>query len=343
MKNRKTRIIRNLIFNRFTPKLTRKTQSWILQNKNDAELDEAMLNVWNSIDVLDSPSTLHSLRNTKKRIGHPMFGMRRRVRQWGVVAASLAVFGMLAVSFHLYSRSAQIAEVNTVEYVVPPGQVRKITLPDGSTVSLNAGSVLIYPERFYAHSRSVYLSGEGFFNITPDKSKPFTVKTAHMDITARGTTFNVNAYPGSGKVAATLSTGEIEVKGKKENGSFNHIIAPGQQVEYDSKTGNLVRRSVDPADISGWQQGNLIFNNLSLAQIIPALERRFDVDIRVNADIDQEERYTLKFTNGETLDYVVSVLVQAAGNYKYSMDGNVVNLYSITSRNGMGKGGVRPR
>lgn len=343
MKTRKHSIIYALLNNRFDNRLTRRLQTWLYRNRDDRELDKALLDSWNGIDALADSSTAVSLIEVRQRIAKPAAGRRRLLLKWGSVAASVMVAALFVFTIGLYQRSLDLATINAIEYIVPPGEIRQLELPDGSKVSLNAGSVLIYPDKFSGGNRSVYLSGEGFFEVVTNPEKPFIVKTAHMDVTAKGTTFNVNSYPGSRKVAATLNSGKIEVECLTENNQYKHVVSPGQQVEYDSNTGDLVRRTVDAGEVSSWRDGSLVFNNISLAQIIPALERRFGIHIRVNADVDQEECYTLKFQHDENLEYIVSILAQAAGDYSYSIMENYINLYSTGTQPDIREGGDRER
>ena len=127
-----------------------------------------------------------------------------------VICVTLA---FTSVSKKAYNRGlyAHIQEmpVNMTEYSTSNGEIRRVTLPDSSKVILNAGSVLICPERFGAGGREVYLSGEAVFDVTGDTGRAFVVKTSNLNVKVHGTRFNVSAYSDSRLVSATLCRGSI--------------------------------------------------------------------------------------------------------------------------------------
>lgn len=86
-----------------------------------------------------------------------------------------------------------------------------VVLPDGSKVWLNAASSLKYPVSFNNRQRTVELTGEAYFDITPDKNKPFTVQVNNMEVQVLGTSFNVTAYPEEKSIKTTLITGAVNV------------------------------------------------------------------------------------------------------------------------------------
>lgn len=95
------------------------------------------------------------------------------------------------------------------ELVVPPGQRAELTLPDGTKVWLNAGSKLSYPS-FFGKERKVFLSGEGFFNVSKNEKVPFIVSTRTIDVKALGTQFNVLCYPESNYTGVYLQEGSVK-------------------------------------------------------------------------------------------------------------------------------------
>lgn len=140
----------------------------------------------------------------------------RKVAIYSSVAAAAVICVTLAftsVSKKAYNRGlyAHIQEmpVNMTEYSTSNGEIRRVTLPDSSKVILNAGSVLICPERFGAGGREVYLSGEAVFDVTGDTGRAFVVKTSNLNVKVHGTRFNVSAYSDSRLVSATLCRGSI--------------------------------------------------------------------------------------------------------------------------------------
>ena len=80
------------------------------------------------------------------------------------------------VASYLYIQSNE-EHTELVEYYVPRGEQKQVTLPDGTTAYLNSGTLLVYPQKFTGDIRSVYLIGEANFDVKKDKQHPFIVKT----------------------------------------------------------------------------------------------------------------------------------------------------------------------
>ena len=89
-----------------------------------------------------------------------------------------------------------------------PVNVTVITLPDGTTVKLNANTRIEYPQHFSAGTREVRLSGEAFFEVTKDTLHPFRIETINAAVEVLGTSFNVSAYPGAERVEVNVETGD---------------------------------------------------------------------------------------------------------------------------------------
>ena len=155
----------------------------------------------------------------------------RKVAIYSSVAAAAVVCVTLAftsVSKKAYNRGfyAHIQEmpVNMTEYSTSNGEIRRVTLPDSSKVILNAGSVLICPERFGAGGREVYLSGEAVFDVTGDTGRAFVVKTSNLNVKVHGTRFNVSAYSDSRLVSATLCRGSISAMNNEGGAPVRHVV-----------------------------------------------------------------------------------------------------------------------
>src|SRR5690606_33507055 len=120
---------------------------------------------------------------------------------------------------------------NTV--ATPNGGQYRITLPDGTSVSLNAASSLHYPTAFTENERRVVLTGEGYFEVTENKKQPFRVESNGQLLEVLGTTFNVNAYSNEPTVTTTLISGRVNLS-TAPNGP-NQLLQPGEQATMQSR------------------------------------------------------------------------------------------------------------
>ena len=109
----------------------------------------------------------------------------------------------------------------------------QFTLPDGTTVSLNAGSRLKYDERFGINDRIVELEGEGYFKVAKDSKRLFTVKTSYLNVNALGTAFNIKAYSDDNTIETTLVEGSVRIEEIADNGRKEvMVLKPNQKLTF---------------------------------------------------------------------------------------------------------------
>ena len=153
-------------------------------------------------------------------------------------------------------------------------QIVNIVLADGSRVWLNAGSTLRYPVLFMGNERKVSVTGEAYFEIAHDASKPFIVSNGSLDIRVLGTHFNVNAFEDDGNdIKITLLEGSVKVKSGKATG----LLKPGQQARVNKEI--RVVSDVDVDMVMAWKNGYFQFENASLQTVLKQVSRWYGVDV----------------------------------------------------------------
>ena len=168
----------------------------------------------------------------------------------------------------------QQVENTYVEVKVPYGKKQKLTLGDGSVILLNSGSSLKYPKKFNDHTRTVFLCGEAFFEVSKDPSRPFIVETKATRTMVLGTRFNLLANDSMDNVL-TVEEGKVQFRAKGEQDSF--ILTKHMQAIYAQ--GKVEKREVDSDSFKGWTQGQLILNDKTLKEAIPEIERWYNAKI----------------------------------------------------------------
>jgi len=159
--------------------------------------------------------------------------------------------------------------------VVPKGGQYKIVLPDGSAVWINSASTLKYPASFAGQrTREVYLTGEAYFEISPDKAHPFIVKSATQQARVLGTHFDINAYPDNASIKTTLLEGGLEVKSLLHGDSCR--LKPGKQAVLSN---GISIQDVDVENVTDWKDGYFIFHEEALDDILVRLSRWYNVEI----------------------------------------------------------------
>jgi len=153
------------------------------------------------------------------------------------------------------------------------GQYR-LTLPDGSRIWLNNVSSLKYPTSFVGKNRTVELTGEGYFEIARDATKPFYVKVRDQMVEVLGTSFNIMAYEEEGNIQTTLLTGSVRVQ------AGGHTVKLDSDEQVELKDDSLkVTKNVPSADIVSWKDGFFYFGKASFATVMRQLARWYDVNV----------------------------------------------------------------
>lgn len=169
---------------------------------------------------------------------------------------------------------------NTIS--TPRGGQYKLELADGTKVWLNAESSLEYPTSFVGNERKVTLSGEGYFEVAHDASKPFHVAVGDMTVNVLGTHFNINAYKDDGGIKTTLLEGSVDVKTPKDDLK----IKPGQQADAD---GNFlsIHNDVNIDAVMAWKNGNFLFDRAGIRTVMKQIQRWYDVDVEYKGNVTE--------------------------------------------------------
>ncbi|MBD8489146.1 FecR family protein [Echinicola sp. CAU 1574] len=210
---------------------------------------------------------------------------------------------------------------------VPYAKRFEVILPDGSEVTLNAGSSLTYPTSFdHMETRSVTLSGEAFFKVKKDADQPFIVKADLMNIRVLGTEFNVSSYPEDPLVQTALVEGKVSIY--NNDSSYDEratVLLPGELANWD-KSGNEIQVKKTELDMyTAWLSGKIIFRNISFPNIIKKLERHYDVEIVNSQGTFETEYYSASF-DVETIDEVMETFKRAYG-LQYEIKGNKIFIH----------------
>jgi ferric-dicitrate binding protein FerR (iron transport regulator) len=206
-----------------------------------------------------------------------------------------------------------------------PGEKRGISLPDGSRVTLNAGSSLSYP-RWKSGTRKVRLTGEAFFEVTHDPAFPFVVETDGMGITVLGTKFNVSAFPDETRRVVSLVEGRVRVEPTVtfawQRGAPGTAITleAGQQFCLDMATGKTTVGLFSTDAVTGWVHDRLVFDAEPLGMAAKKLERRFGVRVAFSDDTIKARIVNARFGQ-ESLAEVLGMLSFACDlNYEITSD-----------------------
>lgn len=156
---------------------------------------------------------------------------------------------------------------------VPRKGEYKLQLADGTIAMLNSESSIYYPVSFTGKERRVEITGEVYFEVKKDSSKPFIVTANGTEIKVLGTHFNIDAYE-KGIVKTTLVEGRVDVS--KNNKTVR--LKPGQQA-ISSVSGLSEGYSIYVDEVVAWTKGKFNFQEKDIAYIMSHVERWYDVDV----------------------------------------------------------------
>lgn len=257
----------------------------------------------------------------------------RRRPLWHVVAAVAAVVApLLFLAVAGYNRTTRAGRAEAlasmpqlVECTTSYGEMRRIVLPDSTQVVLDAGTVLIYPERFYGARREIYLSGKANFRVTHDAEHPFIVQTTNLRTEVLGTVFCVNSYADEPYAEVTLCEGSVRVNGNR-SASEGFVLTSGEQLHYDRQSGVFSRQNVSIDDATAWEQGELVFRREGLHAIIRVLERRYGIKVYLSSERHNKDLLTLRIAPGSTADEAIRMIAQLIPGLHFRFDEKNVYL-----------------
>lgn len=320
MKNYIQQLVELFGHNSYSAGTQKKVQQWLADEDHVDEKNEALRELWKQAGEQRIPDGMQqSIRRMQQNLGIQSETSHRNYQLLVWRAAAIFLLAVSSVSIYLMLEKDR-PEKDLVECFIPTAEIRELTLPDGTHVMLNSKSTLLYPDQITGETRSVYLIGEANFKVKPDKKHPFIVKANDYQITALGTEFNVNAYPESNELIATLLEGRVKVE--FNNLMSNVILNPNEQLIYNKQTKQHNLRLPEISDVTAWQRGELVFSNMHLEDIFTNLERKFPYAFVYSLHSMKKNTYSFRFRNQATMEEVMEIISQVVGDVNYVLEGN---------------------
>lgn len=196
---------------------------------------------------------------------------------------------------------------NEIQYntlVTPRAHQQQLLLPDGSRVWLNAESSIRFPSAFPASARNIEITGEAYFEIAPDKNRPFTVGVAGASIEVLGTHFNVMAYQNEAALETTLLEGSVNFR---DGAGASRQLRPGQQSRLLKTQQVQVVNNTDIELIMAWKNGFQSFKAADISSMLRQIQRWYNVDVELLSEIPD----TITFTGDIPREVTLSQLLNA--------------------------------
>ncbi|EOR96530.1 putative anti-sigma factor [Arcticibacter svalbardensis MN12-7] len=204
------------------------------------------------------------------------------------------------------------ANFNTV--TTPRGGQYQVILPDGTKAWLNSLSSIHFPVVFTGNERNVKTTGEVYFEVTKDKSKPFRVSSAGQTVTVLGTHFNIMAYRDEPEIITTLLEGSVRIA--KDGQS--KTLKPGEQAHVDQ---DIKVVSTDTEDAIAWKNGLTAFTDADLKTIMRKVSRWYDIEVKYQGN-NSGRTFTGAISRRSNLSALFKIL--ELNHIQYSLEGNTL-------------------
>lgn len=260
-----------------------------------------MKKIWDSSRHLAATSDVDENKaweRFQKQIKNPsqIIPLKKVQTPWLRIAA--AVFIIAAISWAIFFISTK-----PVKQILATADesVLTDTLPDGSFVTINKHSSLSYPSRFKDDTRSVELKGEAFFNVVPDKRKPFVIDVNDIKITVVGTSFNVKSYNGTTEVI--VETGVVRVT----KGGKTVELKPNERLVTKQQDSLFAKEIAEDKLYNYYRTKEFVCDETPLWKLINVVNEAYGTNIIIGDASLRNLRLTTKFNN-ESLEQVLNII-----------------------------------
>ena len=273
----------------------------LLQSEEENTENEIVDKIWNApLQPLPEMKPGEDLwKRIKGNMNEPVlkpliFG---RIVRW--TAAAAIVTAIIATGAFLNRQQKHRDIAFTQNVTTQPSAKKHLVLPDGTNVWLNSNSTLSLNDKSFGKKyREVKLVGEAFFDVTKDAVHPFIIHASSINITVKGTAFNVKAFPGQKNVETSLIRGLVEIT-TLQDPERKILLRPNEKISVSAQRESIKKAEIkteEPLFVitklhadeqhvvpeTAWMNNSLSFDNESLAQLAPKLESWFSVTIHID-------------------------------------------------------------
>jgi transmembrane sensor len=280
--------------------------------------------------------------------GEPETAKPRSLYRWMLAATSVAA--LVLVYFFVVqpgkeTKQAVAARSSGNTVTTKPGSKSQITLPDGTQVWINADSKITYDQNFPGRYREVHLTGEAYFDVARDTTRPFIIHTRSIDVRVLGTSFNVRSYPNEKTTETALIHGTVEVtlhnnpdkkiilKPNEKlviNNEDSGATTPQKKAAADEPMLTLGKVRFNKYDSSGsietmWVRNKLAFENETFEQMALEMERWYNVSFYIKNEQIKSLHFRGVFEN-KSLAEVLEAL-SYSGQFHYEIKNGKVTVW----------------
>ena len=259
------------------------------------------------------------------------FHRRDRMYKWVTLVTAIAAGIVIGFLFFQPTKPPSISGKSAMRVIkAHKGERVHLVLADGTKILLNADSRIKIPRHFSDSTRDVYLKGEAYFEVAHKKDQPFRVHAGNTVTRDLSTRFVVVSYPGSEGTRVIVTEGKVAMHNSAALTTSGHsrVIISSNHIGILKKDGTMGIKPVkNIMNWIGWTEGKLVFNNTPLAQVLPQLDRWYDLNITLKDSTIATRRLTATYVDRQPMGEVLDALALSL-DLKYSLKDRSVELYA---------------
>jgi transmembrane sensor len=320
-KQRKATLLEKYMNNSCTQQEFDDLMEMVKTSQNFEDFDAPLKSQWNNANYNAAEHNVEWARiynNIKLRL----WALRKTKLQFKI--AAVAFFAFVATGLIIYSNSNQVKQSVYLTQQSGSAKTKVVLLSDGTTVTLNANSVLRFPQSFNSKTREVYLNGEAYFQVKHNTARPFIIHSGKLQTHVLGTTFTVSAYTKTKAMNVTVLTGKVAVKNEQTQALA--VLTRGQSATaLNGRKGFELSQLSNPEDAIAWMYNKLIFDDADLESVAARLSNQYGVTVKINGSRLSQQHITAIF-QGKQLPGIINAITRLTHS-KYKVDNNTYIIY----------------
>ncbi|HEX6169783.1 MAG TPA: FecR domain-containing protein [Chitinophagaceae bacterium] len=287
-----------------SPEENQAVKEWMNENASNRDYYDQLKKIWDNSRKLAADSTLDvnkAWQRFQKRVTDqkeiPQIISRSRFSWMKVAASAILVAGLGIAVYFLINKNNEPTEM-----VAQTGQnVLVDTLPDGSVITLNKRSTITYPSKFKGDTRAIALKGEAFFNVAPDKKKPFVISVNDVQVTVVGTSFNIKSENGNTEVVVETGIVRVSRSGKTVE------LSAGEKINMHANDSNAIKEPVTDKLYNYYRSKVFVCDDTPLWKLVQVLNEAYDANIIIGRKELNDKKLNTTFNN-ESLEQVLEII-----------------------------------
>jgi ferric-dicitrate binding protein FerR (iron transport regulator) len=273
----------------------------IVSSLSDEQLEMNLCESWMSDNIDVTKVETERLDKVKERIDEKIMPKRSSYSimvKWAQIAAIILLPIFVITTWHLYKENNQLSSEEML-VTTGKGEYANITLPDGTQVALNSESKLRYiPKIYNKKEREIGFDGEGHFQVSKDKERPFLINAEGLKVKVLGTKFNLLARKHNATAELALEEGSVFFSSILTG--MNVVLKPNQKAILNQSTGIITVEEIkEIQDVTAWRRKELVFRNVPLSTVVAAIENNYGIKIEVDCKKCLTDLFTGTLTSSD--------------------------------------------